>query len=173
MKPQMVGLIELFSDQFRLVDDCSNMHRNHEDDETSFAASCESSAFKDSGILQHPNINAISSMATRNVLKSLDGDLCFSDTDSGLGDSTPPSPTWLDTESSQENYTDFEKSVIITKNIAQCFSYQDDGQNITQGKLQHTYTHNVLSQKEEGKIKSEAFQSMSLHFSCRWDISSL
>ena len=137
MKPQMVGLIELFNDQFCFVDDCSRMHRKHEDNETSFAASCKSSAFKDSAISQHPNINALSSMATQNVLKCLDSDLCFSDTDSGLGDSTPPSPTWLDTESSQENYTDFEKSVIITKNMAQCFSYQDDGQNITQGKVQH------------------------------------
>ena len=137
MKPQMVGLIELFSDQFQLVDDCSNVHRNQEDNETSFAASCESSAFKDSGISQQPNMNAISSMATQNVLKCLDSDLCFSDTDSGLGDSTPPSPTWLNTESSQENYTDFKKSVMITKHMAQCFSYQDDGQNITQGKLQH------------------------------------
>ena len=136
MKPQMVGLIELFSDQFRFVDDCSNMHRKHEDNETSFAAPCESSAFKDSGILQHPNINAISSMATRNVLKSLDSDLCFSDTDSGLGDSTPPSPTWIDTEISQENYTSFEKSVITTKNMAHWFSYQDDSENITQGMLQ-------------------------------------
>ena len=137
MQPQMVGLIELFNDQFQLVDDCSNVHRNQEDNETSFAASCESSAFKDSGISQHPNIKAISSMATQNVLKCLDSDLCFSDTDSGLGDSTPPSPTWLDTESSQENHTDFENSVITIKNMAQCFSYQDDGQNITQGKLQH------------------------------------
>ena len=137
MKPQMVGLIELFSDQFRFVDDCTNMHRKHEDNETSFAASCESSAFKDSAISQHPNINALSSMATQNVLKCLDSDLCFSDTDSGLGDSTPPSPTWLDIESSQENHTDFDKSVITTKNMAQCFSYQDDdGQKITQGKLQ-------------------------------------
>ena len=137
MKPQMVGLIELFNDQFRLVDDCSSMHRKHEDNETSFAASCESSAFKDSGISQHPNPKAISSMATENILKCLDSDLCLSDTDSGLGDSTPPSPTWLDTEIPQENYTDLEKSLIITKNMAQCFSYQDDGQNITQGKLQH------------------------------------
>ena len=137
MKPQMVGLIELFSDQFRFVDDCSNMHRKHEDDETSFAAPCESPAFKDSGISQQPNMNAISSMSTRNVLKCLDSDLCFSDTDSGLGDSTPPSPTWIDIESSQENHTDFDKSVITTKNMAQCFSYQDDGQNITKGKLKH------------------------------------
>ena len=137
MNPQMVGLIELFSDQFGFVDDCSNMHRKHEDDQTSFAAPCESSAFQDSGISQHPSINPISSMATRNVLKCLDSDLCFSDTDSGLGDSTPPSPTWLDTESSQENHTDFDNSVINTKNMAQCFSYQDDGQNITQGKLLH------------------------------------
>ena len=145
MKPQMVGLVELFSDQFLFVDDCSNMHRKHEDNETFFAELCESSAFKDSGISQHPNIKELTSMATRNVLKCLDSDLCFSDTDSGLGDSTPPSPTWLDTESSQENYTDFEKSVIITKNMTKCFSYQDDGHNIIQGKLQHTYTHNVLN----------------------------
>ena len=137
MKPQMVGLIDLFSDQFRFADDCSDMHRNHEDNETSFAASCESSAFKDSGISQYPNIKAMSSMATQNVLKCLDSDLCFSDTDSGLGDSTPPSPTWLDTESAQESYTDFEKSIIITKNMAPYFSYQDEGQNITKGKLQH------------------------------------
>ena len=123
MKPQMVGLVELFSDQFRFVDDCSNMHRKHEDNEASFAELCESSAFKDSGISQHPNIKELSSMATRNVLKCLDSDLCFSDTDSGLGDSTPPSPTWLDTESSQENHTDFENSVMITKN--QGFKFLD------------------------------------------------
>ena len=143
----MVGLIDLFSDQFRFADDCSDMYRNHEDDETSFAAPCESSAFKDSGISQHPNPKAISFMATENMLKCLDSDLCLSDTDSGLGDSTPPSPTWLDTEIPRENYTDLEKSVIITKNMAQCFSYQDDGKNIFQGKPQHTYTHNVLSLK--------------------------
>ena len=145
MKPQMVGLIDLFSEQLHFVDNSSNMHRKHEDDKTILAAPCESSAFKDSGISQHPNINAIFPMATRNVLKCLDSDLCFSDTDSGLGDSTPPSPTWFDTESSQENYSDVEKSVIITKNMAQCFSYQNDGQNVSQGKLQHTYAQTFLS----------------------------
>ena len=84
----MISLAEL------LINEYNQSDLNDSTVESTYSSIYDSSLANNFSILRCPNVKLIDSHSERYLHKKEIEDIDFDDNDSGLGDSTPPSPTW-------------------------------------------------------------------------------
>ena len=160
----MISLDELLSEQF------TKSELKQTDVDTTFFSTYNSSAHSNFNILRCPNLRITSSVIRQDVHKDLD-DADFDDTDSGLGDSTPPSPTWTYNESSEETRYNNDNSETIKQGCFQRFCYwETSDQNIdseieNRGRLEtlknNMPVHIAMNDEENTTTKATMYDNIS------------
>ena len=108
----MISLTEL------LMDNCTTPEPKENDIDSTFTSFYDSSLSNDFNLLRHSTLTILKSRVTEITHTDEIYNTDFDDNDSGLGDSTPPSPTWTNSDDSEEidhrmeNITDAEQDSL-------------------------------------------------------------